>query len=168
METTMTAGTKEPPEGRLSRLADREEDNLATCYAEFKKAWAASDAPRALVAFAWFREALDRHMKWEEESLFEEYEARCTVPELKAVHRHHLEHEAIRALTGRIQRAMETRMGWATPREDELGFDLTQLDALVHEHRRLEHDQICRPLDAWLTEPQVLEIETELAERGCI
>jgi hypothetical protein len=81
--------------GRLSQLVGQENQFLLETYRSFEEAWAEHDLPRAALAFAWFREAQEKHMRWEEESLFEEFEKRCTESELRQVRAHHFKHEAI-------------------------------------------------------------------------
>jgi len=165
-----TCATGEAPagEGRLCHLAEREEQQLGCCLDGFLQAWRAADLPRALVAFAWFREAMNRHMRWEEESLFEEVEKRAAVPELRRVRAHHLQHEAIGTLADRIHESLERSLSIPAPADAALTADVAALESLVHAHRKLEHDEVCQHLDAVLEEPAVKEIESELEERGRI
>lgn len=152
--------------GRVSRMVGREITAMQHTYSAFREAWTRRDFPRAAIAFSWLREALNLHMRWEEESLFEEFEKRCSVPELRKVRAHHFEHEAISTLTGRIANLLEQRSGAGRTVDDDLGTALCELDTHLREHQQIELDQICVPLDHVLSDGMLSEIETELCERG--
>ena len=147
-------------------MVGRETEFFDVMYESFKEAWSQEDAPRAWNAFQWLREALIKHMRWEEESLFEELELRCSESELRRVRAHHLRHEALESLLERIGKLLDEYVECCDGSGGALGQALCELDTLLREHRVIEISQVCYPLDQVLEEHMVTEIEMELCERG--
>jgi hemerythrin-like domain-containing protein len=163
-------GNTLPGNGPLCRMVMRETESLAASYDRFRDAWDRRDVLNASIAFELFREALSRHIQWEEDCLFEEWEKRCTVPELKEVRQHHRQHELADRLTERVERLLRRRLGLGAALDDELVVAIFELENLLKSHERAELHEVCCRLDAILSDVELGEIHAELAveleERG--
>ena len=162
----LSGGTRES--GRLAELVSGAETVIKDRLATFRQHWLKRDAFHAAVAFERFREALVRHVRWEEESLFEEVERRCRVEELPTVRRHHLEHEKLEAMAERLSGMLASAIDSRPPPAQEIELDRVagELSHLLEAHRECELREVCCKLDAVLTSAEIDEIAQELDERG--
>lgn len=155
-------------QGRIVDMICREEDVLQIRFDAFRNEWTRRVRFHAAVALNRFREALARHIRWEEESLFEEYEKRCLESELAKVRSHHQEHERMIGLAARIDEEIaETMAPNSDPAlEAEIDAQVAELARALTAHRQIELHEVGCWLDKALTDAQIDEIATELEERG--
>jgi hemerythrin-like domain-containing protein len=157
-----------PQEGLLERWVQEEQSKLGDVYAEFRKAWDERDTVTALYAFEGFRKNMNRHMKWEEESLFEEYEKRASIAELHAVRRHHMLHESADSIAIGVLKLLARRLTLGPEVDLQIADRLASLESLLARHRDVEMYEICAPLDESLGGGELDEIHEELVERGAV
>lgn len=155
-----------PLDGPVCRMVAHECDCLQAYYRAFRDPWDRRDLPAAMAAFDRFHEAFTRHMRWEEESLFEEWEKRCPAHELRAVRKHHQQHELTEELLGKVDQLLARRYAFGPSVDDDLAVALYALENAVVSHTNAELREIAARLDPVLSVGEVEEIADELETRG--
>lgn len=154
------------PEGPVCRMVLREKEHLMECYRRFRELWDRREIPGARTVFEHFQEAVTRHMRWEEESLFEEWERHCPVHELAAVRRHHQQHELTLELLDKIDQLLARRFAFGPATDDDVAVVLYALENALVSHADAELHDVAARLDPVLSVGEVAEIEEELETRG--
>lgn len=155
-----------PLDGPVCRMVQRERDCLQTCYRQFRDHWDNRDLPAAMTAFDRFHEALIRHMRWEEESLFEEWEKRCPVHELRTVRKHHQQHELTEELLDKVDQLLGRRYAFGPAIDDDVAVALYALENAIVSHSNTELNEVAARLDPMLSAGEIEEIADELQTRG--
>lgn len=155
-----------PPNGPVCRLVRRERDCLQAYYRDFRERWDRRDLSAAMAAFDRFHEAFTRHMRWEEESLFEEWEKRCPSHELRAVRKHHQQHELAEELLGKVDQLLGRRYALGPAIDDDVTVLLYALENAMVSHSSAELTDVAARLDPMLSVGEVAEIADELETRG--
>lgn len=158
---TVTSGT-----GPISRMVAEEAASIRATYDSVRAAWDARALPNAAQSLAWLSAQLEQHMRWEEESLFEELELRADLPGLRRVRKHHLGHESLARELESVLTLMARRQGAGSSLDDELELALSGLERSIQDHAARELDDVCCPLDNALGPEMVETIRSELVERG--
>lgn len=157
----------QPGSGPLCRMVARENEHLATLYDCFRDAWDRRDMGNAAIGFERFREALLKHVKWEQHALFEEWEKRCRDFERIPMAVHARQHEVVTALTARVDQLLRRRMGLGTELDDELVLAIYELENLLASHRQAELHEVCCRLDALLSDTEVDALGAGLEDPEC-
>jgi hypothetical protein len=155
-----------PHDGPVCRMVLREKERLLDSYRRFRDQWDRRDIGAARSAFERFSDALTRHMRWEEESLFEEWEQRCPVHELRSVRRHHQQHEMTLELLAKIDQLLARRFAFGAAVDDDLAVVLYALETAMVSHADAELNEVAARLDPVLSDGEVAEIADELETRG--
>lgn len=154
-----------PGTGPISRMVSEETASIQATLESVRAAWDARALPNAARSLAWLSTQLERHMRWEEESLFEELELRANLLGLRRVRAHHLDHEALARELELVSSLLARRRTGGEDLDEGLEAALGGLERKVQEHGALELDACC-PLDNALAPEMVEMIHTELIERG--
>lgn len=153
-------------DGPVCQMVRREKEHLLNVYRRFRELWDRREIAAARTSFAHFQEAVTRHMRWEEESLFEEWEKRCPAHELRSVRRHHQQHEMAQELLEKIDQLLARRFAFGPAIDDEVAVALYALENALVSHADAELKDVAARLDPILTDGEVAEIADELETRG--
>ena len=153
-------------DGPICRMVLREKESLLDYYRRFRDLWDKRELSEAMTAYDRFHEAFSRHMRWEEESLFEEWEKRCPSHELRAVRKHHQQHEMTEELLEKVDQLLGRRFAFGPAIDDEIAVVLYALENAMVSHANAELNEVAARLDPVLTDGEVEEIADELETRG--
>lgn len=154
--------------GPLCRMVSEENDALTARYDRFRDAWDRRDVSNAFIAFDRFRQGLLRHLQWEEDSLFREWEKHLRPAEDGELRRHRAQHQVADRLSARVEQLIARRMGIGPDVDDELVIAVYELENLLASHHRAELHEVCCRLDAILSDEEVDEVSTSLRKCGRI
>jgi hypothetical protein len=146
----------------LSRLVQHEQERLDELHAAARQAVKAGDAVAALYLFEHFRKAFERHQRWEEESLFEEYERLATGEQLRRALCHHRHHQEILRLSTDVLELLARRLLVGHEVDAALEARLLAMESLLDAHGREELFEVCGTLDRELSDETVRMIAEEL------
>jgi hypothetical protein len=136
----------------LGHAIDRDEQRLEELLQSFRTAWFAHRQGEAVARFHRFRDALRRHLDWEEHDLIDPCRQSCTLLYvLKIIERDRWTHAVARELLaelGRIVDEGETKDRAAAHAAEAL---TDELERLLFRHRTLDECHLCCAMEEVLT-----------------
>lgn len=150
-----TPGSMPPCDRRLEALVLREHEKIHDLDTDFQEAWSRREAVHGLYAFQKFREALNRHLGWEEGPLLHAYARRVAEVEPHYLDRHRRQHAQIRKVCLDVLELIGRRIVVGSAMDGDIADRLTALEQLLERHRDGETLGICAALERALDAPEL-------------